>query len=70
MCLEIATLIVRDFGLYNKNRDIFVVYKSGKLKWINIFHPSLMSMQYSILFSYGKGNYRIDIKYAIIDNSR
>lgn len=61
---EIARLIVGDIDMYNKNWDIVVEHKDRKLKHISILHPSLMSMQYPILFPYGKDGYQIDIEYV------
>ena len=66
---EVAGLIVGDFGAYDKNRDIIVEYKTGHLKRISVLHPSLMAMQYPILFPYGEDGYRIDIDYTSVGRS-
>lgn len=39
---EIAGLIVGEFGLYDKDRDIIVEYKTRKLKRISVLHPSFI----------------------------
>ena len=66
---DIAGLVIGDYGVYDKNRDIIVEYKSGYLKRISVLHPSLMAMQYPILFPYGEDDYRIDIEYVNLNNS-
>lgn len=56
--------------MYDKNRDILVEHRDGKLKRINILYPSLMSMQYLILFPYGKDEYRVDIEYVSVGSTK
>ena len=60
---EIAGLIVGDYGLYDKKRDIIVEYKTNRLKRVSVLHPCLMAMQYPILFPYGEDGYMTNIKY-------
>ena len=68
LCSEVVGLIIGDFGVYDKNRDIIVEYKKGQLKRISSLHPSLMAMQYPILFPYGEDGYRIDIECVFISH--
>ena len=41
---DIGGLIVGDFGLYEKGRDIIIHSQSGDLQWINKLHPSYMAL--------------------------
>lgn len=61
---EIAWLFVGNFGVHDKNRDILVEHRDEKLKRRSILHPSLMSMQYPILFPYGEDGYIVDMEYV------
>ncbi|CAL1354993.1 unnamed protein product [Linum trigynum] len=51
---DVATLIVDETGQDTFQPDIIVQYKCSKLERINFHHPSLMALQYPLLFPYGE----------------
>ncbi|XP_020113189.1 uncharacterized protein LOC109727463 [Ananas comosus] len=59
---EIAGLIIGDLGCADRQRDIVVEHKTEGLKRISDLHPSLMAMQYPILFPYGEDGFMLGIR--------
>ncbi|CAL1401734.1 unnamed protein product [Linum trigynum] len=58
---DVAALIVDEIGQDTFEPDIIVQYKSSELERINYGHPSLMALQYPILFPYGEDGWHPDI---------
>lgn len=50
---EVTAFIVGDLGPENFGRDIIVDYTRQGLQRITELHPSLMAMQYPLIFPYG-----------------
>jgi hypothetical protein len=51
---EVAALVVQDPSQKQATRDIIVDFKNMEPKRISDIHPKLMSLQYPLLFPYGK----------------
>lgn len=60
---EIVGFVVSDLSADQKGRDIIVEHRSQGLKRVSLEHPSLMALQYPILFSYGEDGYHPHIRY-------
>ncbi|CAI0546116.1 unnamed protein product, partial [Linum tenue] len=58
---EVAALIVDDTGEQTFSPDIVVQYQSNELEQISIYHPSLMALQYPILFPHGEDGWHPNI---------
>ncbi|XP_035841352.1 uncharacterized protein LOC118488221 [Helianthus annuus] len=58
---EVAALIVGDIEDALDNRDVIVDSKKDGLQRISELHPSYITLQYPLLFPFGKDGYRIDI---------
>lgn len=54
---EIIGFVVGDLSADQKGRDIIVEHRSQGLKRISPEHPSLIAMQYPLLFVYGEDGY-------------
>ena len=54
-------MIVGDIGKDGTGRDIVIEHKQQGLQRITEIHPSFMSLQYPLLFPYGKDGYRPEI---------
>jgi hypothetical protein len=61
---EIALLIVGDFTPDSYKRDIIVHDKDHGLRYVSILHPSLMALQYPLLFPYGDLGFHLGIQYT------
>ncbi|CAN1842064.1 ATP-dependent DNA helicase PIF1 [Linum perenne] len=59
---ELAALIVNDSGQATYEQDIIVEHQNCGLERISVYHPSLMSLQYPLLFPYGEDGWRSDIE--------
>ncbi|CAN1184714.1 hypothetical protein LINPERHAP2_LOCUS37140 [Linum perenne] len=59
---ELAALIVNDSGQATYEQDIIVEHQNSGLERISVYHPSLMSLQYPLLFPYGEDGWRSDIE--------
>lgn len=60
---EVAALIPGDFNLEMDRRDIVLQEKqTGWLKRISEIHPSYLTLQYPLIFSYGEDGFRLGIK--------
>ncbi|CAN1725764.1 hypothetical protein LINPERHAP1_LOCUS229 [Linum perenne] len=59
---ELAALIVNDSGQATYEQDIIVEHQNSALERISVYHPSLMSLQYPLLFPYGEDGWRSDIE--------
>ncbi|CAL1414209.1 unnamed protein product [Linum trigynum] len=66
---DIAALIVDETGQDTYSPDIIVQYKSSQLERINFHHPSLMALQYPILFPYGEDGWHPDISCNDVDDN-
>nr|GEX58342.1 helicase [Tanacetum cinerariifolium] len=60
---EVASLIINDFGDGIPTRDIIVNKQDSGPKRISELHPSYMSLQYPLLFPYGKNSFHDSIPY-------
>lgn len=61
-CPEVVGLIVGEQDQLAVGFEIIVQYKGGKLKHIDMLHPSYMPLQYPILFPYGEDGYHLHMK--------
>ncbi|CAL1382226.1 unnamed protein product [Linum trigynum] len=61
---DVAALIVDDTGQDTFEPDIVVQYQSSKLERVSYYHPSLMALQYPILFPYGEDGWHPAISSA------
>ncbi|CAN1249083.1 hypothetical protein LINPERPRIM_LOCUS6977 [Linum perenne] len=59
---ELAALIVNDSGQATYEQDIIVEHQNSRLERISVYHPSLMALQYPLLFPYGEDGWRSDIE--------
>ncbi|CAN1725749.1 ATP-dependent DNA helicase pif1 [Linum perenne] len=59
---ELAALIVNDSGQATYEQDIIVEHQNSRLERITVYHPSLMALQYPLLFPYGEDGWRSDIE--------
>ncbi|CAL1379667.1 unnamed protein product [Linum trigynum] len=59
---EIAALIVDDAGQNSFEPDIIVQQQSSELQRISLYHPSLMALQYPILFPFGEDGWHPNIE--------
>ncbi|PHT95081.1 hypothetical protein T459_02963 [Capsicum annuum] len=65
---EVAALVVGDFEPSRSDRDIIIESHSGQLQRINELNAAYLSLQYPLLFSYGKDGYREDIPITTTDD--
>nr|GEU84592.1 hypothetical protein CTI12_AA123990 [Tanacetum cinerariifolium] len=61
--IEVAALIINDFGDREPIRDIVVCKKDSWPKSISELHPSYMALQYPLLFLFGEDSYHEKILY-------
>ncbi|GJY32540.1 hypothetical protein Tco_0417009, partial [Tanacetum coccineum] len=61
--VEVAALIINDFGDEEPMRDIVVNKKHSGSKRISELHPSYIALQYPLLFPYGEDGYHDKIPY-------
>ncbi|CAL1392123.1 unnamed protein product [Linum trigynum] len=61
---EIAALIVDETGEQSFSPDIIVQQKGSEMERISVYHPSLMALQYPILFPYGEDGWHPCISYS------
>ena len=61
---EVAGLVVGDLTPECRRFDIVVETSSRELKRVSYLNPSLMALQYPLLFPYGHKSYHLGIKYA------
>lgn len=59
---EVAGIIVWDLSLSNCERDVIVHHQVRGLQRISDLHPSLMAMQYPLLFTYGEDGRHVGIE--------
>ncbi|CAN1327045.1 ATP-dependent DNA helicase pif1 [Linum perenne] len=59
---ELAALIVNDSGQATYEQDIIAEHQNSRLERISVYHPSLMALQYPLLFPYGEDGWRSDIE--------
>ncbi|CAN1324022.1 hypothetical protein LINPERPRIM_LOCUS32950 [Linum perenne] len=59
---EVAGLIITDSTETFYEQDIIVQRQSTQLERISLYHPSLMSLQYPLIFPYGEDGWRSDIE--------
>ncbi|CAN1819972.1 ATP-dependent DNA helicase PIF1 [Linum perenne] len=57
---EVAGLIITDSTETFYEQDIIVQRQSTQLERISLYHPSLMSLQYPLIFPYGEDGWRSD----------
>ncbi|XP_075103803.1 uncharacterized protein LOC107767153 [Nicotiana tabacum] len=60
---EVAALVVGDFELSRRDRDIIIETQSGQLQRINELNAAYLGLQYPLLFQYGEDGYREDIPF-------
>ncbi|CAN1801722.1 ATP-dependent DNA helicase PIF1 [Linum perenne] len=58
----VKTFSVNDSGQATYEQDIIVEHQNSALERISVYHPSLMSLQYPLLFPYGEDGWRSDIE--------
>ncbi|CAN1780531.1 ATP-dependent DNA helicase PIF1 [Linum perenne] len=58
----VKTFSVNDSGQATYEQDIIVEHQNSGLERISVYHPSLMSLQYPLLFPYGEDGWRSDIE--------
>lgn len=61
---ELATLIVGDLTTDVCRFDVVVQSRMGYLEQVSLLNPSLMSLQYPLLFPYGDRAFHLGIKYV------
>jgi hypothetical protein len=64
---ELAALLVGSLTTEAHTFDIVVETRSGDCKQIHPINPSLMALQYPLLFPYGDVGYNIGMKLRIVD---
>jgi hypothetical protein len=64
---ELAALLIDGLTTETHTLDIVVQTRAGDCKHIHPIHPSLMALQYPLLFPYGDVGYDIGMKLWIID---
>jgi hypothetical protein len=64
---ELAALLVADLTTTAHALDVVVETRAGHGKQIHPVNPSLMAMQYPLLFPYGDVGYHIGIKPRVLD---
>ncbi|CAL1369355.1 unnamed protein product [Linum trigynum] len=60
---EIAALIVEEAGEEMFGHDIIVQHRTLEMEQISMYHPSLMPLQYPILFPYGEDGWHPELFY-------
>lgn len=68
-CSEVAGLISTNPDRVERSRDLIVEYKNGKLQRITHTSPSLMALQYPLLFPYGEDGFITKTEYENIESS-
>jgi Helitron helicase-like domain at N-terminus len=68
-CSELAGLIPTGLDHLEKGRDLIVEYKTGKLQRITHTNPSLMALQYPLLFPYGEDGFVTKMQYESVQSS-
>ncbi|CAN1141625.1 hypothetical protein LINPERPRIM_LOCUS25602 [Linum perenne] len=63
---ELAILVVDETGEDTYQPDVVVQHLSNELERVSFRHPSLMALQYPILFPYGKDGWHTRILLAIV----
>ena len=66
---ELAALIVDDFSVEANRFDVIVQKDAGFFQRVSPLNPSLMALQYPLLFPYGSMGYHLGIQYRSIDGS-
>ncbi|XP_062224660.1 uncharacterized protein LOC133923271 [Phragmites australis] len=66
---ELATLIVADLTIEACDFDLVVHAQPGYLQKVSLLNPSLMSLQYPLLFPYSERSFHLGIKYRPTANS-
>jgi len=61
---DVSGLVVGDIGDFCSKHDIIIESCSGSLQRISKLYPKFMSLQYPLLFPYGKYGYQCDIMFA------
>ncbi|WVZ85206.1 LOW QUALITY PROTEIN: hypothetical protein U9M48_032156 [Paspalum notatum var. saurae] len=64
---ELAALIIGSLSSEESNFDIIVETRSSQLKSVSPIHPSLMALQYPLLFPYGQPSFHTSIKLTQTD---
>jgi hypothetical protein len=64
---ELAALLVDGLTTEAHNLDVVVEMRSGDCKQIHPINPSLMALQYPLLFPYDDVGYHIAMKLTIVD---
>jgi hypothetical protein len=62
---EVAALVVQDPSQKQATRDIIVDFKNMEPKRISDIHPKLMSLQYPLLFPYGKTDSHLKVRIEV-----
>ncbi|CAN1294066.1 hypothetical protein LINPERPRIM_LOCUS22310 [Linum perenne] len=62
---ELAGLIIDETGKDTFSLDIIIQHQSNELERITFYHPSLMALQYPILFPYGEADWHANIMYVV-----
>lgn len=60
---EVAAIIVGDLATDCNRFDVVAEAISGQLEYISYLNPSLMPLQYPLLFPYGDKSFHLDIEY-------
>ena len=66
---ELAALIVDDFSEEANRFDVIVQKNAGFFQRVSPLNPSLMALQYPLLFPYGSMGYHLGIPYRSTDGS-
>ncbi|KAM0870511.1 hypothetical protein ACQ4PT_039955 [Festuca glaucescens] len=66
---ELAALIVGDLTVEKSRFDIIVQKNSGPLQHVSPLNPSLMALQYPILFPHGSLGFHKGIRYRQVDDT-
>ncbi|KAK1367619.1 hypothetical protein POM88_033711 [Heracleum sosnowskyi] len=65
---EVAAVMIGDDETTSGERDIIIEKKNKDLERISTFHPSLMALQYPLLFPMGEDGYHNEIPYVDPEN--
>jgi hypothetical protein len=64
---ELAALIVDDFSVERNRFDIIVQKNAGYFQRVSPLNPSLMALQYPLLFPYASMGFHLGIRYRDVD---
>ena len=64
---ELAALIVGDFSTETNRFDVIIQKDAGLFQRVSPLNPSLMALQYPLLFPYGSMGFHLGIKYQPVD---